>query len=79
MGLYIQTGAILRLGGPWALLLSFALVAVLAWAVMQSIAEMLCIWPISGALYEFPSVFIDPEIGVAVGIAYWYDDDILRH
>lgn len=33
---------------------------------------MLCIWPISGALYEYVSVFVDQEIGEAVGIAYWF-------
>jgi amino acid transporter len=46
--------------------------AILAWSVMQGISEMLCIWPISGALYEYVSVFVDPEIGEAVGIAYWF-------
>ena len=39
---------------------------------MQGISEMLCIWPISGALYEYVSVFVDQEVGEAVGIAYWF-------
>jgi amino acid transporter len=77
VGLYVQGGAILRLGGPCALIASFVIMAVLAWSVMQCIAEMICIWPISGALYEFVSVFVDNEVGIAVGVAYWYDPQSL--
>ena len=76
VGLYVQGGTILHLGGPWALVISFALMSVLAWSVMQGLAEMLCIWPISGALYEYVSVFVDPEVGEAVGIAYWFTNAI---
>jgi amino acid transporter len=72
IGLYVQGGMILRLGGPLAVLLSFALLGLLAWAVMQCIAEMLCIWPISGALAVYVSEFVDVELGIAVGVAYWY-------
>ncbi|KAL5001028.1 amino acid permease/ SLC12A domain-containing protein [Aspergillus recurvatus] len=37
---------------------------------MQCITEMLCIWPIPGALSVYVSEFVDPELGIAVGIAY---------
>jgi amino acid transporter len=72
IGLYVQGGLILRLAGPLAVLLAFALLGLLAWAVMQCVAEMLCIWPISGALTVFVSEFVDVELGIAVGVAYWY-------
>jgi amino acid transporter len=39
---------------------------------MQGVAEMLCLWPISGALTEFVKAFVDDDLGTAVGIAYWY-------
>jgi yeast amino acid transporter len=61
----------LRLAGPVALILSFVLLSVLAWGVMQCIAEMLCIWPIPGALHQFVEKFVDREVGHAVGAAYW--------
>jgi amino acid transporter len=38
---------------------------------MQGLAEMLCLWPISGALTEFVKSFVDEDLGTAVGIAYW--------
>jgi amino acid transporter len=60
------------LGGPYVLLFSFVGLSVLAWAVMQGVAEMLCLWPISGALTEFVKAFVDDDLGTAVGIAYWY-------
>ncbi|KAF2627713.1 hypothetical protein BU25DRAFT_341274 [Macroventuria anomochaeta] len=72
VGLYVRGGTILRLGGPVAVLLSFALLGALAWGVMQCIAEMLCIWPISGALNVYVAEFVDAELGIAVGVAYWY-------
>lgn len=73
-GLYWRGGQILELGGPLAVLLSFLLVGLLSVAVMQCITEMLCIWPIPGALSVYVSEFVDVELGIAVGIAYWYVD-----
>ncbi|KAK7951622.1 amino acid permease-domain-containing protein [Apiospora aurea] len=71
-GLYWRCGQILELGGPLAVLLSFLLVGLLAFGVMQCITEMLCIWPIPGALPVYVSEFVDVELGIAVGLAYWY-------
>ncbi|KAH0170182.1 hypothetical protein KCU67_g2751, partial [Aureobasidium melanogenum] len=72
IGLYVRSGEILRLGGPAAVLSSFAVLAFIAWAVMQCIAEMLCIWPVPGALVEFVRAFVDDELGIVVGVAYWF-------
>ncbi|KAK3341964.1 putative proline-specific permease [Lasiosphaeria hispida] len=71
-GLYWRGGQILELGGPLAVLLSFLIVGLLAWAVMQCITEMLCIWPIPGAMSVYVSEFVDAELGIAVGVAYWF-------
>ncbi|KND92785.1 Arginine permease [Tolypocladium ophioglossoides CBS 100239] len=72
MGLYWRGGEVLELGGPLSVLLSFLLPGLLAWAVMQCITEMLCIWPIPGALSVYVSEFVDDELGIAVGVAYWF-------
>lgn len=71
-GLYWRGGQILELGGPLSTLLAFLLPGILAWAVMQCITEMLCIWPVPGALSVYVSEFIDPELGIAIGITYWF-------
>ena len=70
-GLYWRGGQILELGGPLSVLLSFLLPGMLAWAVMQCITELLCIWPIPGAMQVYVSEFVDVELGIAVGVAYW--------
>ncbi|CEL10374.1 hypothetical protein ASPCAL13495 [Aspergillus calidoustus] len=72
IGLYWRGGQILELAGPLAAVLAFSLVGLLCWAVMQCITEMLCIWPIPGAMSVFVSEFVDAELGIAVGIAYWF-------
>ncbi|KAI0126146.1 amino acid transporter [Xylariales sp. AK1849] len=76
-GLYWRVGVILELGGPLAVLLSFLLLGQLAWAVMQCITEMLCIWPVPGALSVYVSDFVDEELGIAAGIAYWFTYSVL--
>jgi amino acid transporter len=71
-GLYWRGGQILELGGPLAVLVAFLVVGLLSWAVMQCITEMLCIWPIPGALSVYVSQFVDEELGITVGITYWF-------
>ncbi|TGJ79230.1 hypothetical protein E0Z10_g9539 [Xylaria hypoxylon] len=71
IGLYWRSGQILELGGTVAVLVSFILITLLAWAVMQCISEMLGRWPVPGALSVFVSNFVDYELGIAVGIMYW--------
>lgn len=70
-GLFWRGSQILEIGGPLAVPLSFLLVGMLAWSVMQCITEMLCIWPIPGAVWVFAREFVDEELGIAVGVAYW--------
>ncbi|EMT64925.1 hypothetical protein FOC4_g10007627 [Fusarium odoratissimum] len=71
-GLYVRSGQILELGGPVAVVLSFIALGILVWAVMQCIAELLCLWPVPGAVPLFVKKFVDRELGDAVGIAYWF-------
>ncbi|KAL4951066.1 amino acid permease-domain-containing protein [Aspergillus filifer] len=71
-GLYWRGGQILELAGPLAVPLCFFVVGLLSWAVMQCITELLCIWPIPGALSAYVTEFVDPELGIAVGITYWF-------
>lgn len=71
VGLYWRGGLILRTSGPLAVLLSFLIDGVLAWAVMQCVTEFLCPWRIPGALGVYVSEFVDKELGIAAGITYW--------
>ena len=71
LGFYLRSGTILRTAGPLALFLSFAILTLLAWGVMQCITEMLSIWPIPGALVEVVRFFVDEDLALTVGVAYW--------
>ena len=71
VGFYIRSGTVLRTAGLLALFLSFAILTLLAWGVMQCITEMLSIWPVSGALVDFVRVIVDEDLALTVGVAYW--------
>lgn len=71
-GIYTRPGLMLRVGGPGAVIVAFAILGFLAWTVSVSIAEMVLIWPVSNALVLFVRNFVDDELGTVVGIAYWY-------
>lgn len=72
IGLYIPADPSPAAGGPLATIMSFALVGLLAWGVMVTIADMVSIRPIS--LRDMSTVvteFVDVELGIVVGVAYW--------
>lgn len=70
-GLYWRGGQILELGGFLAVIISFLLLGILSWLVTQCITELLCIWPVPGAMSVFVREFVDFELGITVGVAYW--------
>lgn len=38
---------------------------------MRCLAEMVSVRPVSGALMDYPTIFVDPALGFAVGVTYW--------
>ncbi|KAI8961416.1 amino acid permease/ SLC12A domain-containing protein [Daldinia sp. FL1419] len=72
VGLYWRGGQVLQLGGFADVIISFLSVGFLAWIVTQCITELLCIWPVPGAMSVFVREFVDFELGITVGIAYWF-------
>ncbi|KAH8886045.1 hypothetical protein GQ53DRAFT_828416 [Thozetella sp. PMI_491] len=69
-GLYWRSGEILHQAGLLAVAISYSLVGLVAWSVMQCIGELLCIWPIPGAVYIFVGEFVNPDLGTVVGIMF---------
>ena len=41
---------------------------------MQGITEMISIWPVRGALVELVRNFVDEDLALTVGVAYWSVD-----
>jgi len=68
----VSSGEALRIAGPGGSITAFVIVGLLAVLVMAGLSEMLVLWPIPNAMVEFVDVFVDKELGIVVGLTYWY-------
>lgn len=57
--------------GPAGLLVAWVFVAVTAICVMEGLSEMVVMWPVSNAMVEYVKVFVDKDLAIVVGLAYW--------
>ncbi|GME23774.1 Amino acid permease [Neofusicoccum parvum] len=71
-GLLVGSGNALRLAGPAGVLISFSLVGIIVFFVMQSLGELATLIPVSGSFTDYAGRFIDPALSFALGWAYWY-------
>ncbi|KAF5599085.1 amino acid permease [Fusarium pseudocircinatum] len=69
-GYFVGMGTGLSTAGPAGLLLCFAIVGVLLWAVMQSLGELGAFIPMSGSFTHYTAMFVDPALGFALGWNY---------
>lgn len=72
IGLFLNSSKILAISGSLGGTMSYALVGLVVYASMTSLAEMVSFLPIPGAIYEYPTRFVDPALGFAVGWMYWW-------
>lgn len=72
MGLFDNSGEILRIAGPAGGLMAYILVGICVVCVMESLAEMIGHWPIANCMVEFVDKFVDKDLAIVVGVAYWY-------
>ena len=70
-GYFVGMGTGLTSAGPGGLLLCFAVVGTLLWAVMQSLGELGAFISVSGSFTHYTARFIDPAVGCALGWNYW--------
>ncbi|KAI2769855.1 hypothetical protein DTO012A8_5239 [Penicillium roqueforti] len=71
-GLLVSSGNALHEGGPAGALISFSLVGIIVFFVMQSLGEMATLLPVTGSFTEYAERFIDDSLAFALGWAYWY-------
>src|SRR2546430_2996747 len=69
-GLFLGSGFAISLAGP-AVLVSYAVGAVIALLLMGCLAEMTVAHPTSGSFGAYAEYYIDPLAGVLVRYAYW--------
>ena len=70
--IFSTSGEVMAIAGPAGVLTVFAAMGLVAIAVMECLSEMIELWPVSNGMMEFVKQFVDPELAVVVGIAYWY-------
>ncbi len=71
IGLFQTSGQIIALSGPVGALIAYLFAGLTIFAVMRSLAEMASVRPVSGAIMDYPDVFVDEALGFAVGLMYW--------
>lgn len=71
-GLFVGSGNALHLAGPAGILISFSLVGIIVFFVMQSLGELATLIPVTGSFTEYASRFVDDSLSFALGWAYWY-------
>ena len=71
-GLLVGSGNALHLAGPAGIIISFLLVGIIVFFVMQSLGEIATIIPVTGSFMEYAERFVDDSLAFALGWAYWY-------
>ncbi|KAF4544027.1 Amino acid permease [Lasiodiplodia theobromae] len=71
-GYFVGMGTGLSTAGPAGLLICFATVGALLWAVMQCLGELAAFLSTPGSFTDYTARFIDPAFGFALGWNYWF-------
>ncbi|RAH79731.1 hypothetical protein BO86DRAFT_317778 [Aspergillus japonicus CBS 114.51] len=77
-GLFVGVGSALSIAGPAFLLLSYALICLLVYAVITATTEMNTYLPVHGcSMAAYATRFVSPSLGLSLGLLYWYSFGIL--
>jgi amino acid permease len=76
IGLFVTSGELIAISGSLGCVLAFIFAGLIITGVMRSLAEMVSVRPLSGALMDYPHTYVDEALGFAVGITYWLDINV---
>ncbi|KAK3377587.1 amino acid permease-domain-containing protein [Podospora didyma] len=71
-GVFSGNGEALYLSGPVGLLLDVIALGVLTLCVGETVSELVQVWAVPNAVYEYVAAFVDRDIAWVVAILYWY-------
>ncbi|KAL8885854.1 MAG: hypothetical protein Q9215_006350 [Flavoplaca cf. flavocitrina] len=71
-GLFVGSSNALHIAGPAGILISFCLVGIIVFFVMQSLGELATVIPVTGSFTDYAARFVDESLSFALGWAYWY-------
>ncbi|KIX01307.1 uncharacterized protein Z518_09032 [Rhinocladiella mackenziei CBS 650.93] len=72
VGFFRGSSSTTALAGPGGAMIAVFVIGIIVIAIMEGICELINIWPIPNAMVEFVRSFVDEDLGIAVGILYWY-------
>lgn len=72
-GLFVASGATIAQAGPGGALLSYILIGIMVFFLMNSLGELASYLPVSGTFSTYGSRYVDDSFGFAVGWNYWYN------
>ena len=71
IGLFVTSGELIGISGSAGCVIAFAVAGLVIICVMRTLAELVSVRPLSGAMIDYPHTFVDPALGFAVGVMYW--------
>ena len=71
-GLFVGSGTALANAGPVGVLLAYIIIGMALFGVMEGLAEMSTLLPVSGSFMHFATRFVDPALGMTLGLSYFY-------
>lgn len=71
-GIFTDIARAAATAGPAGLMIGIAVVGLIAIAVMDSLSELIQLFPTVNPIVEFVDLFVDPALATCVSISYWY-------
>ncbi|TVY35286.1 Amino-acid permease [Lachnellula subtilissima] len=72
-GLWVGTGTALYYAGPAGMAIAYTVMAFVVYEMYMSIGEMTAYKPIHGGFIRQTMEYVDPALGFALGMAFWFD------
>jgi yeast amino acid transporter len=71
IGLFLQAGKVVYYAGPGMAVLAYIITGTVMWSSLACLGEMTALFPVKGAVFEFPARFLDEGLGYACGWMAW--------
>ncbi|KIX02515.1 uncharacterized protein Z518_08456 [Rhinocladiella mackenziei CBS 650.93] len=71
-GVFTDYGSVIATAGRGNLIIAVGIVGLTAIALMECLSEMSQLFPCVNPLVEYVHEFVDPELAICAGVAYWF-------
>ncbi|ORY60027.1 amino acid permease-domain-containing protein [Pseudomassariella vexata] len=71
-GVFTSNGQALALAGPLGMLFTVIILGLIAIFVGETISELVQVFPVPNAIFEYVYAFVDEDLAWVVGVCYWY-------